>query len=490
MRRLSRRNLLRSMGIGATAVLAAACQPKIVEVTTVVEKEVERVVKETIIVEGTPKVVEKVVKETIQVQVPAPKEKVTIQLMTWGGVDRQQPLVDAFKKRYPDTAAWLTLEPVSPGNHDAEVYEALRLALAAGGEGLPDLVQLNYIGVPEFAAANQFMNIGALMEPYYKDMLPGAQALATYKGAVVAIPGLVKTKIWYYRQDMFADAGIDANAVKTYEDYMEAGRKLNAKFPESYIMNIGPQPIHYWYFMILSHWEDVRIADEDGKYYLTENPRYKELLTWMNDWYTSGIAFNTDDWSPDWQPAFQNSVIAGSLISQWMDSFLPKYAPEQKGLWGKLIWPEFNRWGSEAGGDVWAIPNGAKHPEAAFEFARLFRLDTDGQVEEWKQSARLPNTNAAKDKVFELIETYGRPADMKDEDWAVQPINFFGKTYLDAHFEAMNYLRVFPYDPKASAELDLLRKHTEAFLAGQETIDQALAGAQADMEAQLGNPYR
>jgi hypothetical protein len=48
---------------------------------------------------------------------------------------------------------------------------------------------------------------------------------------------------------------------------------------------------------------------------------------------------------------------------------------------------------------------------------------------------------------------------------------------------------VFPYDPKASAELTILRRHAEAYLADKETLEKALAGAEADMKAQLGNPY-
>ena len=50
-KKLSRRQMLRGLGLVAVGAAAAACQPK-----TVVVKET---VKETVIVEGTPKVVEK-----------------------------------------------------------------------------------------------------------------------------------------------------------------------------------------------------------------------------------------------------------------------------------------------------------------------------------------------------------------------------------------------------------------------------------------------
>jgi len=69
----SRRSLLKWAAIGGGGVVLAACQPKVVKETVVVEKVVEKqvekvvtqVVKETVMVEGTPQVVEKVVEKEV-----------------------------------------------------------------------------------------------------------------------------------------------------------------------------------------------------------------------------------------------------------------------------------------------------------------------------------------------------------------------------------------------------------------------------------------
>jgi len=58
-KKLSRRTFLCTFSIGTTAVLLAACQPKIVEVTKIVER--EKIVKETV-------EVEKIVKEAVEVE--------------------------------------------------------------------------------------------------------------------------------------------------------------------------------------------------------------------------------------------------------------------------------------------------------------------------------------------------------------------------------------------------------------------------------------
>ena len=244
--------------------------------------------------------------------------------------------------------------------------------------------------------------------------------------------------------------------------------------------------------MILTHWDaaEIQVAKADGSYNLVGNEHYETLLSWLKEWYSSGIAFNTDDWSPDWQPAFNDGIIAGDLVSQWMDFFLPAFAPDQKRLWGKALWPEFNRAGSEAGGDVVTIPLGAENAEGGFEFLAKQYLATEGAVELWKTQSRAPLIKSGRDAVLPLIDGFERPEELSDEEWQTHPINYFGPDVMDAHYEHLdNHFRLFPYDPAASAELDILRKHTEAFLADGETLEEALAGAQSDMEAQLGNPY-
>ncbi len=490
-RKLNRRDFLRGSAIAASSAALAACGaqpvPETVIETVIVEKDGETIV-ETVEVEK--EVVKEVEKEVVVTATPAPVGQIPLTYMRWGGVDREQARINDTLEMWPELAEKYTIEVISPGKHDAEVYNFLRLALAAGTE-LPTMVQMNYIGVPEFASAGLLTDMKEWMAPYADDMLPATHALSDYEGSNVTVPRSAKTKIWYYRKDMFEEAGIDPAAIKTFEDYMAAGWKFRDTFPDSYIMNIGPQPIHYWYFMIMTHWDadEIRIANVDGSYNLVGNERYETLLTWLNEWYSSGIAFNTDDWSPDWQPAFNDGVIAGDLVSQWMDYFLPGFAPEQGGLWGKTVWPEFNRAGSEAGGDILTIPLGVPNAEGAFEYMAKSFLDTEGAVDLFEYESRAPMIASARDEVLEMVANFEKPAELTDEEWKIHPINYFGPTVLDSHYEAMNDFKVFPYDPAASAELDILRKHTESFLAQKETLEEALAGAQGDMEAQIGNPY-
>ena len=79
--KVSRRQLLRTLtGVGGALIaspILSACQPKVVEVTRVVEKEVEKLVQQTVVVEK-----EKVVQQTVVVEAKADEKVPEIRFLT------------------------------------------------------------------------------------------------------------------------------------------------------------------------------------------------------------------------------------------------------------------------------------------------------------------------------------------------------------------------------------------------------------------------
>jgi multiple sugar transport system substrate-binding protein len=414
--------------------------------------------------------------------------RVTLTMWHWGGVEDNIKQDQQLAEIFPDLFEKINVEHISVGGHDAEVYQQLRLALAAG-EGLPDMVTMGYTAVPEFATAEVLMDLGDLIKPYQEDLSQAGKALSEYEGKVVTVPKQAKPKLWFYRKDMFAEAGIDPSAVVTFDDYMAAGQKFHETFPDSYIMNIGPQPIHYLYFMILAHWDDVRVADENGNYQLTSNDHFATLLEWLKTW--QDIGFRTDDFSADWNQAFIDNKVGGWLGAAWgwtypISRWALTPAPDQ---WGVALWPEFNRRGSDSGGGVLVIPKGAPHPDLAFEYLAKQFLTKEGSVNYFRSTGVVPISTSGLAEVASLSANPTKPEGMSDEDWAVDPINFWGPLLPEYMAKSYEAFRIFPYDPAATAELDILRQHTEAYIAGNESLEKALAGAQDDMESQIGNPY-
>ena len=288
---------------------------------------------------------------------------------------------------------------------------------------------------------------------------------------MVAVPFQLKPKVWFYRKDLFEQAGIEPAQIKTFDDYIAAGHRLHEKLPKSYIMNIGDQPDTDLYWMMLSNWKDARVADRDGTYQITKNPDFAQVLDWLKAWRTSGIALNTDNWSADWQPAFADGTIAGSLIASWMTDFLPKFAPQQGGRWGITSWPEFDRRGSNNGGGIFTIPAGAKNKEAAFEFVSKMLLEPKGALNEWERTGNPMAIKSVRPQILERAKSMKRPAGMTDAEWTIVPVNTWGDFIAIQRFT----LSVPALTGVAAESADVA---TPEFLAGKKSAP--------DMEADEG----
>jgi raffinose/stachyose/melibiose transport system substrate-binding protein len=118
--KLNRRRFLRVAALGSAAGIVAACQPE-AAVETVV-KEVEKVVKETVVVEGTPKVVEKVVKETVVV------EKESEEPVGFQGT------IDMYAQAYTPTSVVVNPDPDAPKRYAMEVLAEAWMDLHPGVE--------------------------------------------------------------------------------------------------------------------------------------------------------------------------------------------------------------------------------------------------------------------------------------------------------------------------------------------------------------------
>jgi multiple sugar transport system substrate-binding protein len=416
------------------------------------------------------------------------QERTTITMWHWGGVEDNIAQDAKLAELFPDLFEKINVDHLSVGGQDAEVYQQLRLALAAG-ENLPDIVTMNYTAVPEFASAGVLMDLSDCIAPYADDMSQAAVGLSQYDGKVVAIPKQAKSKLWFYRKDMFAQAGIDPSAIATFDDFIAAGEKFHETFPDSYIINLGAQPIHYWYFMMLSNWDDVRVADQDGNYQLTSDERFGTVMDWLKR--MEAVAFPTDDFSSDWNQAFIDGKVGSWLGASWgwtypISRWSLQPEPDQ---WGVALWPEFDRRGSDAGGGVLVIPKGAKHPDLACEYLADQHLTTEGSLAYFYSTGVVPITNSGLAELATRAENPTKPEGMSDEDWAQDPLNFWGTLLPEYMGKSYEYYNVFPYDPAAAAELDILRQYTEQYIAGDLSLEDALKGAQADMEMQIGNPY-
>jgi ABC-type glycerol-3-phosphate transport system substrate-binding protein len=422
----------------------------------------------------------------------------SVNLMTWGDATGLKTAFDSIAGIYPNLAKDIKFNVVVAGANDFDVANAFRLALSSH-KNLPDVIEFNRTQIAEFALSGALRDLSDIVSPVKNDLYAGAVQLASYQGKFVGVPFQVKSKLFYYRADLFDQAGITLDDLSTTDGFLTAGQKLHARFPDKYILNLGTQPQQYIIGELLSAYPGLEFYDKaSNAYQITKNPAFSQAFTFLQQIHGAGITLPIDDFSTDWAQAFQKEQICGVLCANWMKAFLPQYSTAaQTGKWKVVPWPKLSptlsdqSTGSEAGGSVFVIPANAPHGDAAIEYMKHYMLDAKGSVAQWKQNGVItPLLKSAQPAVLDFFQNGTKPANVTDASWALQPQNFFGKDFQQIEFTSYDSVKVLDYDPSATKEITILLQALENILGGKADVGSALAQAQSDMQSQIGNPYQ
>jgi multiple sugar transport system substrate-binding protein len=237
-KKMSRRQMLKFMGMGAAGAALAACQPKtvVVEKEVEVEKEVTRVVKEmvkeTVVVEGTPQVVEKevtkVVKETVVV--PTQEEVLLSFLSEQQSIAEQDPLAVLMGQ----------FEEQNPGVKIAQLTTAAgddyftKLVTMTAAKTPPDIFYMPPWNLVYFKDENLL----AALDPYVDvsdfDIQDVPEALVeaySWDGVLLGLPVLGSIlRIWAYNKDTFDEAGVEyPTRYWDYDEFLEKAQKVVKK---------------------------------------------------------------------------------------------------------------------------------------------------------------------------------------------------------------------------------------------------------------------
>lgn len=420
----------------------------------------------------------------------AAQDTTTIQTMVWGRPDTAVWLSEAYTRVKPDAAAGVTVEPIVGGSNDPEVAEQFRLMLSAGGQDVPDIIRFNRFSIPEFASAGVLADLTQMMEPFTGEMIESAVELSKFEDQFVAVPAQLKSKVWYYRQDLFEQSGINPDDVTDIDAFVAAGKQLHEALPDSYILNLRAEPSSWLAQDILSSFAPISFYDRAaGEFQIVDSPAFRALFETLDKLRDPDISAPIDNFAPDWAAGFVEGTIASSLINEWMTGFLPQYVPEQAGLWRTHVWPAVgdSNQGSDAGGAVWIIPEQAKNKEAAFDLLAATNLTGDGALQLLEIGGLTPYVESAREVVPTMEKPEANPENPNPLPW---PPEFFDDSYFPVVFEAQEKLAWIDFDPAAAREIALMNDWTGRFVAGEASVDEALEGLQDDLESQVGDPWR
>jgi len=226
-KKFTRRHVLYALGLGSAATLVAACQPKVMEVTRVVKE----VVKETVVVEGTPKVVEKTIEKVVTAKPVEEAVTLVVETYQWheaGFREWLEWMSDRMTSMYPNVKIEARSAPYN------EFTDKRLIKLQAGTLG--DIFQGDdkkieqWLAIGGIEALNSYMDV----EELKAKIAPGVWERIAPKDQLMGVLTLHTTEqVVIYNTKHFEEAGVTMPGQGEQDKWLDMTVKLT-NAPERY----------------------------------------------------------------------------------------------------------------------------------------------------------------------------------------------------------------------------------------------------------------
>ncbi|MFF7071051.1 ABC transporter substrate-binding protein [Streptomyces pseudovenezuelae] len=277
-------------------------------------------------------------------------------LWYWGGALSDKVVAEA--KTHFSSQIKLTTASIG-----GDFKQKLTTTLAAG-TSVPDITGIKGEDIASFLPnANRFLDLNDLgFKKISSQYLDWKTKLAqTEDGKQVGFPIDIGPTAMFYREDLFAKAGVDtdpakvAALVKTWEDYFHLGVELQKKNPGTYLVNNISSV-----FNIAVGQGTQRFIDKDN-HFIGDQDHIRAAWTTAVRPYTLGIDAKIND--NTWNAAVGKNLLT-ELGAAWHALDIEQAAPQTKGKWRVCANPVGP---ANQGGSYLALPKQCRNPEEAFK---------------------------------------------------------------------------------------------------------------------------
>lgn len=299
-----------------------------------------------------------------------------------------------------------------------QMHDKLNIALLTG-IGAPDIADVEKDKFPGLLtnSADQLVDLTPLIDRYRDKIVEARLTLYTRDGITYGIPTHIGTGVIFYNKEIFDAAGINVDDIETWEDYIEAGKKITQDLDgdgEIDVYMTAVPSLHWWVFNIISRQLGSNYFDEQGNVIL-DRPENVRALQMLQDFvYEHKIAEVVSGYN---NVNFYNGANSGRYASilpmpQWYMTRITNFMPD---LEGKVVVRPIPAWepggvrSSSAGGTGTVITKHCRNIDVAMEFLEFAKLSKEGNVDIWTKLG------------FDPIRR-----DVCDEPELYQPIPFFG----------------------------------------------------------------
>ncbi|MGW9182437.1 ABC transporter substrate-binding protein [Agromyces sp. NPDC055661] len=311
-------------------------------------------------------------------------------LTYWSWTPSAEAQVAAFEKAYPK----VDVELVNAGTNTEE-YTKLQNAIKAGS-GAPDVVQIEYYALPQFALSDALVDLGDYglgdLEDQYSASTWGA---VNVDGKLVGLPQDSGPMALFYNKAVFDQYGIAVPT--TWDEYVEAARQLHAADPTKYITSDTGDAGFTTSMIWQAGGRPFAIDGTDVTIDLADEGTRKWTGVW-NQLVEEDLLSTTPGWSDEWYKGLGDGSIATLVTGAWMPGVLESSVADAAGDWRVAPIPTYDGTPvtAENGGGGQSVTKQSKNPALAAAFLRWLNSDP-ASIDVFLQSGGFPSTTAELD---------------------------------------------------------------------------------------------
>ncbi|MDV5149944.1 sugar ABC transporter substrate-binding protein [Streptomyces sp. SBC-4] len=327
-----------------------------------------------------------------------------ITVWSWQGPAAQlKALIPEFNKTYPDIQ--VTVEDI--GN--PAIWDKITAGLAAGGQGLADVLHIGVDYLPGYVERfpGGLADLAPLGASAHKDAFASGlwQTVSPDGKRVNALPWEANSAGFYYRADLFEKAGVDVGALRTWDETIEAGKRLKAR-TGVHLLGIdkpASQPDAANFFQMLLQLQGAFYFDLEGNITLDspEAVRAMTLIKTMND---AGLVSNLAGGWNTLMSSLKRGTAAVLPWPTWFGGIIEEQVPGEAGKWKVRLPPAVRRGGPTAAtvnSTHLAIAGSSKQQAAAWSFVEFALTRPASQVRIYRGKGIAPALlKAYDDSVF------------------------------------------------------------------------------------------
>ena len=289
-----------------------------------------------------------------------------ISLFSWAEASYSSVLAD-FNKLYPN----IKVKFVTVGYGDA--YPRITASLA-GNVPLADVVMIESERVEIYGSRfpTAFTDLSAWGSKWERSFDRSKWAQSVVKGKLITMPTDAAPVGMWYRADMFEKAGVNPSSIRTWNDYLEAGKKVIAANPGTKMAGIdstGTETL----MRILIQQQNSFYIDQEGRIAVNSS-KMNRALNFVKSAWDAGILANVQG-TDGLIGAIKGNRVASVNLPVWMIGIFKAFAPEQRGKWGVAQLPALTIGGGQSayiGGSSLAIPSNSPNKDAAWAFVEWY----------------------------------------------------------------------------------------------------------------------